>query len=989
MIYMKKIFIYFSALICLIAAVSCEKGREETTPSVITADQYTLTYSSGENGSIDGISPQIVAHGGDGSPVTAIPAEHHHFVDWSDGVSTAIRTDQKVTADLAVTANFAIDQYTLTHTAGENGSIDGVSPQTVAHGGDGSPVTAVPAEHHHFVDWSDGVSTAQRLDSNLKTDLAVTANFAIDQYSLTYTAEENGTIQGISSQKIDHGNSGSKVTAVPAEGYHFVSWSDGINKPDRTESEVTADLSVSAAFTINKYTLNYKAGKNGSINGANPQTVVHGSDASPVTAVSSEHHHFVNWSDGISTPDRTDRKVKGNLAMTANFAVDQYSRIYTADENGTIEGISSQKIGHGSSGSKVTAVPDEGYHFVNWSDGVTTASRTDQKVTADLAVTANFAINQYTLTYTAGKNGSLEGVLVQTVNHGSDSSPVTAVAERNYHFVSWSDGVTTAQRIDSKVRSNLTVSAVFAVNTYTIGGSVTGLLEGTQVILTNNGGDDLTITANGDFIFTAKLPHADTYDVMVLTQPTSPNQTCTVTSGAGTIAYENITDVVVTCIPTTYTIGGIVSGIPEGDQIIMRYNDGNDLVVNVNGSFTFATPLDDGSTYKITIHSQPKRPNWDCKIENAAGTLTGMNVTDIIVDCYPEAVLQSKAGFKKVELNWNSQDFNEIHSNKVVFNICRTEEKIPPDSFRSCRNFAGGVLKKRAASPLTVQQLTNDTPYWFQIQVLAASGSRRTYSEVVMAIPYGGLNDTGIDWCSDEITNLSVDGTRVQKTEGCETLLATHPGQDAVYGWDVLARDRKVKKTGSGSAGFDFTKLCKGGAPANEGNCPPNPLQGSGPDNWACTRDNVTGLTWEIKIDKGLRSQDNTYTWYREDKTYNADYSGLKNGGSCEGSDCDTHAYIKAINDMELCGASDWRLPTKSELLSIVDNSRFKPAIDERFFPMTLPSYYWTSSPYPDQPDSAWQVYFLYGEALPGKKGQSSAVRLVRGRTVTFGRNNP
>ena len=881
-------------------------------------------------------------------------------------------------------------QYTLTYTAGENGSIEGASPQTVAHGGDATPVTAVPAEYHHFVSWGDGVLTASRADRKVTTDLAVTADFAVDQYTLTYTAEKNGTIEGISQQKINHGSSGSTVTAVPGKGYHFVSWSDGEKTASRTDRKVTADLAVTADFAVNTYTLTYSAGRNGRIDGISPQSVVLGNDASPVTAVPAEHHHFVSWSDGVKTASRTDRKVTADLAVTANFAIDQYTLTYTAGEKGTIEGISPQKIDHGSSGSKVKAVPGEGYHFVGWSDGVTTASRADQKVTADFAVTASFAVNTYTLTYSAGRNGRIDGVSPQTVVHGGDASPVTAVADKNYHFVNWSDDVSTAQRVDTKVRSDITVSAVFAVNTYSIGGSVSGLIEGTEVILQNNASDKLTITANGDFIFSAELSHADTYDVRVLTQPTSPNQICNVTNGAGLIAYENISDIVIICKPVTYTIGGTVSGIPKGDHIVVRNNGGDDLAVNENGPFAFAAQLDDGSTYEVTVFDQPKRPNWECKVENAAGTIDGRDVDNIIIDCYPKAVLQRKAGIRKIKLNWNSEDFNEVHSNIVVFNICRAQEEIPPDSFRHCRNFKGGVLERKIDnSPLIVEQLHNNTPYWFQIQVLADSGNRRTYSNVVMAIPYGGLNDTGIDWCADETANLNIDGTRLQKVKSCEALLATHPGQDALYGWDVLARDLKMAKFGSGSAGFDFTKICLNGDTAGEGKCPPNPLPGDDSDSWACTLDNVTGLTWEIKADKGLQGQNNTYSWYRQDKTYSDTHAGLQDAGSCEGSDCDTQAYIKAVNDMKLCGASDWRLPTKRELLSIVDNSRFNPAIDVRFFPMTLSSYYWSSSPYPDEPDSAWQVYFLYGEALPGKKSQRSSVRLVRGRTVTFGRNNP
>ena len=56
-------------------------------------------------------------------------------------------------------------------------------------------------------------------------------------------------------------------------------------------------------------------------------------------------------------------------------------------------------------------------------------------VTANISVTANFAIDTYTLTYTAGANGSITGTSPQTVDYGADGTAVTAVADTGYHFV--------------------------------------------------------------------------------------------------------------------------------------------------------------------------------------------------------------------------------------------------------------------------------------------------------------------------------------------------------------------------------------------------------------------------------------------------------------------------------------------------------------------------------------------------------------------------
>src|SRR5207245_8500523 len=119
-------------------------------------------------------------------------------------------------------------------------------------------------------------------------------------------------------------------------------------------------------------------------------------------------------------------------------------------------------------GSAVTAVPNPGYHFVNWSDRVATASRTDTNVTANISVTASFAINTYTLTYTAGANGTISGSSPQTVNYGANGTAVTATPSTGYHFVNWSDGSTTNPRTDTNVTANISVTANFAINTYTV-----------------------------------------------------------------------------------------------------------------------------------------------------------------------------------------------------------------------------------------------------------------------------------------------------------------------------------------------------------------------------------------------------------------------------------------------------------------------------------------------------------------------------------------
>jgi hypothetical protein len=218
----------------------------------------------------------------------------------------------------------------------------------------------------------------------------------------------------------------------------------------------------------------------------------------------------------------------------------------------------------------------------------------------------------------------------------------------------------------------------------------------------------------------------------------------------------------------------------------------------------------------------------------------------------------------------------------------------------------------------------------------------------------GPLNDTGITFCGDY-----PDGNNDPCT-GSEPL-----GQDSDYGRDVTHNDDS-----DGHAGFSFTKLDANG----------NPLAASAAA-WVCVQDKVTGLIWEVKTDDGgLRDKDHTYTWYNPDDGANGGAAGTPDGGSCVGSACDTQGYAQAVNAQGLCGASDWRLPSREELRSIVNYNRFGPAIDVSYFPNTESAPYWSSSPYAYSSDGAWYVFFNLGDDGYLSKGYEHAVRLVRGR---------
>lgn len=79
---------------------------------------------------------------------------------------------------------------------------------------------------------------------------------------------------------------------------------------------------------------------------------------------------------------------------------------------------------------------------------------------------------------------------------------------------------------------------------YRVGGVLGGLGAGTALVLQNNGGDDLRLTASGSFGFATALAAGAAYAVTVKTQP--PGQRCTVERGSGTVRAE-VGDVAVLC----------------------------------------------------------------------------------------------------------------------------------------------------------------------------------------------------------------------------------------------------------------------------------------------------------------------------------------------------------------------------------------------------------------------------------------------------------
>ncbi len=103
-------------------------------------------------------------------------------------------------------------------------------------------------------------------------------------------------------------------------------------------------------------------------------------------------------------------------------------------------------------------------------------------------------------------------------------------------------------------------------------------------------------------------------------------------------------------------------------------------------------------------------------------------------------------------------------------------------------------------------------------------------------------------------------------------------------------------------------------------------------------------------------------------------------GSTCSGT-TSTYTYRQAVAlKPSFAGKSGWRLPNISELQTIVERQKSKPAINQRIFPNTPNNWFWSSSLYVGYASFAWYVRFSYGDVSRGNRSNSLPVRLVRAR---------
>lgn len=234
------------------------------------------------------------------------------------------------------------------------------------------------------------------------------------------------------------------------------------------------------------------------------------------------------------------------------------------------------------------------------------------------------------------------------------------------------------------------------------------------------------------------------------------------------------------------------------------------------------------------------------------------------------------------------------------------------------------------------------------------------------------INDTGAVSC---FGNTTPTGTVSAATPDPEA--AGYDRQDCTIGRTAAdALGRLQKSGGSSVLGRDYTKIANNGA-----ELPSSANLGTAPTDWGCTRDNLTGLYWEVKRvqPSNLRYVDHLYNWVNCPLCATSCNSTL--------ASCDVVSFVSAVNAAGMCGFTNWRVPTWIELRTLLAWEKSNvPYIDEVYFPGSTSlgtgaaaGGYWTSDIFAFNTGFRWYVPFR--RTVGGETAGNTirmGVRLVR-----------
>lgn len=370
-----------------------------------------------------------------------------------EGFITATGEIEVVDGDETVSVILEEAPYTLALDANptSGGTLSGAGEFLA---GETVSIEATPSDGYFFINWtdSDGTEISDEAATTITMpgeDLTLTANFGLTDYTVALSAapEDAGTLTGENTY-----NMGDEVTvnATANAGYAFVNWTEeGVEVSDEAQYTFTMpaeDVELTAHFEPLPFNLTLETSPEGTGEATGAGEYIFGEDVT-INAIPDAGYAFVNWTDEDGTEvsdmaEYTFAMPAQDITLTANFtlAENTLTLLVEPEGTGTVSGDGDYTMG---SIVLISATPEAGYEFVNWTDeeGNEVSSSASHSVTMpaeDITYTANFQLSSYDLTLAATpeEGGTVDGA--GNYEFG-ETVIISAEPEPGYTFENWTD----------------------------------------------------------------------------------------------------------------------------------------------------------------------------------------------------------------------------------------------------------------------------------------------------------------------------------------------------------------------------------------------------------------------------------------------------------------------------------------------------------------------------------------------------------------------
>ena len=432
--------------------------------ATFTQDQYTLSITISGGGNVTKNPDQTTYTYGTNVTLTANANIGWTFASWSGDASGSINpTTVNMTGNKGVTVTFTQNTYTLTVNTAGQGTVNRNNSGPY-HYGDVVQLTANASVGWAFDHWSlDLIGSANPATLTITGNMAVTAHFTQIEYTLSVSVDGSGSVNRNNSGPYHYGDV-VQLAANASVGWTFDHWTgDLIGSANPATLTITGNMSVTAHFTQNVYTLTVNVVGQGSVNRNNTGPSYHYGDVIELTAVPTIGWAFDHWSlDLIGSANPATLTITRNMIVNATFTQQQYTLSINVVGGGSVSKNPNQTTYTYGTNVTLAATANIGWSFASWSGAVSgTASPVTVNMTGDKSVTATFTENTYTLIVNTIGSGSVN-LNASGPYHYGDAVVLTSSASIGWIFHYWTGDLTGSTDPATLIMTgNFTVTAHF------------------------------------------------------------------------------------------------------------------------------------------------------------------------------------------------------------------------------------------------------------------------------------------------------------------------------------------------------------------------------------------------------------------------------------------------------------------------------------------------------------------------------------------------